>query len=227
LFARHGIFPVQPSLEHFQCYKLAKKNFKPRTVTLNDQFANTRAKVKARKDLCNPAKKNSEPFLNKRAHLTRYTINGKAIHTPVAVRNQFGSQRLLVKKPKLLMVPTEKQEQGGNRRRIETETDHFQCYSVKTETDIHSVDGVPKKVKLKDQFRSKKVKLKKPKRLCTPVDKNQEGLQHPVRHLLCYAIEAKKLTTRVKIRNQFETKKVTVKKPRELCVPTLKQVLIA
>jgi hypothetical protein len=225
LFARHGIFPVQPSLEHFQCYKLEKKKFKKRRVTLNDQFKNTRAQVKTRKDLCNPAKKNKEPFLNKRAHLTRYAIDGKSINTTVATRNQFGSQRLLVKKPKLLMVPTEKQERGDKRKPIQTQTDHFQCYSVETQTGIRSVNGKPKRVTLKDQFRKKGVKVKGPKLLCAPVDKNQEGLLHPVRHLLCYAIKAKKLRKRVTIRNQFENKGVRVKKPTELCVPTLKTVL--
>ncbi len=227
LFASHGIFPVQPSLEHFQCYKLKKTKFEQRNVTLNDQFENTSSKVKKRKDLCNPARKNNEPFLNERAHLTRYAISGKAINTSVATRNQFGSQNLLVKKPKLLMVPTEKQEQGGNRKRIETETDHFQCYSVETETGIRSVDGKPKNVRVKDQFGSSKVRVKAPKYLCTPVDKNEEGLQHPVRHLLCYATEADKQSRRVRIRNQFEKTGVKVKKPSEFCVPTLKQVLDA
>ncbi len=225
LFARHGIFPAQPNLEHFQCYKLEKKKFKKRTVTLNDQFKNTRAQVKTRKDLCNPAKKNKEPFLNKRAHLTRYAINGKSINTTVATLNQFGSQRLLVKKPKLLMVPTEKQERGDKRKPIQTETDHFQCYSIETKSGIRSVNGKPKRVTLKDQFRKKGVKVKSPKWLCAPVDKNSEGLLHPVRHLLCYSLKAKKLSKRVTIRNQFENKGVRVKKPKELCVPTLKTVV--
>ena len=57
--------------------------------------------------------------------------------------------------------------------------DHFQCYSVETQTGIRSVDGKPKRVKLKDQFRKKKVKVKGPKWLCAPVDKNGEGYCTP------------------------------------------------
>ena len=225
LAIRHGVFPAAPALEHFQCYKLDKQKFKQRRVTLNDQFKNTKTKVKSRKELCNPAKKNKEPFTNKRAHLTRYKIDGKPLNTTVATHNQFGSQRFLVKKPKLLMVPTEKQERGGKRKPIRTDTDHFQCYSIKAQGGIRSVDGKPKRVTVKDQFRKKGVKVKDPKLLCTPVDKNDEGLLHPVRHLLCYAIKTKDLSKRVTIRNQFENKGVRVEDPKELCVPTLKQVI--
>ena len=224
---RHGVFPAAPALEHFQCYKLDEQKFKQRRVTLNDQFKNTRTKVKSRKELCNPAKKNKEPFANKRAHLTRYEIDGKPLNTTVATHNQFGSQRFLVKKPKRLMVPTEKQERGDKRKKIRTDTDHFQCYSIKAQGGIRSVEGKPKRVTVKDQFRKKGVKVKDPKLLCTPVDKNSEGLLYPVEHLLCYAIKAKDLNKRVTIRNQFEKKNkgVRVENPKELCVPTLKQVI--
>ena len=223
--AQHGVYPAQPSLEHFKCYELKRQSFKKRTVTLNDQFKNRRGKVTSRKELCNPAKKRKDAYKNKRAHLVSYATKGPAVNATVATLNQFGSQNLLVKKPQRLMVPTEKQRLGKKRKRVQTEVDHFQCYGVETLTGIRSVDGKPKKVKVKDQFRTEKLKLKHPKRLCAPVDKNGEGLLHPVRHLLCYAVKAKSYRTRVKIRNQFENKRVSVRSPKELCVPTLKQAL--
>jgi hypothetical protein len=224
VLARHGVYPVQPSLEHFQCYKLAKSRFQERGVTLTDQFGTNDRRLTKRAELCTPVRKNGELLGNRRAHLTRYRLSGPPAGVTVATLNQFGSQRLAVGEPDRLMVPTEKQLIGKRRKPIETQIDHFQCYGVEPLTEIRAVEAVPRKVKLQDQFRTERVRLRAPKRLCAPVDKNGEGTLHPVRHLLCYAIEGSSRKRKVRVHNQLDDgKKVVVRKPKELCVPTLKQ----
>jgi len=222
LLANHGVYPAQPALEHFKCYKLKKKRFQKRQVTLNDQFGGREAKVKKRAELCNPVQKNQEPFLNQDAHLQCYQAKGPQLGTQVAVQNQFGSQRLLVQQARTLCVPSEKRKPKKQFRPIQVPIDHFQCYDVQPQTPLQRFGTLPP-VTLNDQFgREQNVTVGDPKRLCAPVQKNQEPLQHPVKHLVCYAIKDKQVHKTVQLRNQFEQRTVQTKKPVLLCVPSNK-----
>lgn len=224
--AAHGVYPAQPALEHFKCYALEEEKFKRQEVALADQFGQRKAQAKRRAELCNPVKKNQEPFVNRRAHLQCYEAPGRSVNALVAVQNQLGSQQLLVKEPETLCVPSEKRlvpEKGF--KRIRVPIDHYQCYNVEPQSELYRV-GKLGKFTLKDQFGTeKKVEIVGPSQLCAPVQKDQVPIQHPVKHLVCYAIKDKEVRRRVEIRNQFERTQLKTVEPTSLCVPSNKLVL--
>jgi hypothetical protein len=232
LLASHGVYPAQPALEHFECYTLERAPFKTRKVQLSDQFGTRTAKVTKRAELCNPAQKNSEPFVNTRAHLQCYRTQGPALNRLVAVQNQFGSQRLRVGSPRRLCLPSQKRfvlrRKTAGFQRIQVPIDHFQCYAVTQQTQLSAVQPIGS-VTLKDQFGRRTAQPAKPFQLCAPVQKTLRGkvtpLQHPVRHLLCYRIKPKKVERQVQIRNQFEIRTLRTRKSVSLCVPSNKLVL--
>jgi len=224
-FAQHGVWPAQPALEHFACYTLKKKAFEARRVELTDQFGSRVAEVTKRVELCNPAQKGNEPYNNDRAHLVCYTTTGPDLHTPVTVRNQFGSQQLMVGKPTRLCVPSRKKELDESLRKIKAPIDHFQCYAVSPLTPLYRAGSLGA-VKLTDQFGVQNgVQVGNPVRLCAPVDKDGSRIEHPVAHLVCYQIEGARVDVRVLIKNQFERTKLVAKQANALCVPSAKVVL--
>src|SRR4051794_25043134 len=88
---QHGIRPASGRLEHFGCYSAPTgKGFKPRKVTLSDQFGRRVAKVARGLTLCAPSRKNKEAeVVNKRDHLRCYATNrGRAVRQTVFLRNQ-------------------------------------------------------------------------------------------------------------------------------------------
>lgn len=226
LLAQHGVYPAQEALEHFKCYQTAKKSFAARNVTIQNQFETRNARVSKRKELCNPAKKKSEPFSNRRAHQQCYSMNGNPLNRRVAVQNQFGSQELTVLNAVRLCVPSLKKElpRGSFKTiRASERIDHQACYRVDPVTGVRdSGKGKPRRLLTKDQFRRERVRMGQIKLLCAPTDKNGEGMDHPVDHLACYAIEGKRAGRRVKIRNQFERTRLKVPRPSMFCVPSNK-----
>lgn len=220
---QHDVRTAQPALEHFKCYQTQPRRFRSRRVQAQDQFGESRYKVKKRKELCNPAQKKREPWINKRAHQQCYAVNGSRLNRPVAVLNQFGIQNLLVKKAQRLCLPTVKRELPGPKaKRIRVPIEHFTCYGIKAQSPLFSRRALPRKIRVKDQFRAERVKLGRPKWLCAPTEKNEEGFHLPFQHEVCYAIKGRNARKKVEIKNQFERKRFKVKKPKLLCVPSAK-----
>jgi hypothetical protein len=102
--------PPPQNLDHFECYKVKGGRDVKQSVMVQDQFGTETVKVKGAKLLCNPVSKNGGSILNRQAHLVCYDIDGKAADVDVNVNDQFGLERLRVKKPKTLCVPSEKRE---------------------------------------------------------------------------------------------------------------------
>jgi hypothetical protein len=80
-----------------------------------------------------------------------------------------------------------------------------------------------------DQFETARLlSLVKPRHLCTPVDKNGEGIKNPQAHYLCYtakpAVTAPKHTrvSNVQVNNQFGPLSVDTAKESEFCIPSEK-----
>ncbi len=107
--------------------------------------------------------------------------------------------------------------------------DHYKCYKVKVSK------GQPKfvpilGVKVDNQFTDgdKLFDLKKPTRLCNPVDKEGEGVKNDAAHLMCYQAEpATGEPKHVKILgihvdNQFGPEQLDTIKEEEFCVPSTK-----
>jgi hypothetical protein len=112
--------------------------------------------------------------------------------------------------------------------------DHYKCYTVNV------TKGTPKfepilGVAVSDQFIEAQVPspprlfdLKKPTALCTPVNKNNEGIKNPDRHLLCYQANRAKGQPKhdkvegIHVHNQFGPEQLNTVVEEELCVPSQK-----
>jgi hypothetical protein len=221
--ARHKVFPAQRRLEHFSCYLTQSPTVKPLALRLSDQFGDLSVKLRARGSLCAPAQKNREPWENRRAHLQCYTITPKPVRRPVAVRNQFGSVRLVTVAAKQLCAPASKAPAGRRLTPLDPvdQIDHFTCYSVRTVTV-----RLPR-VSLKDQFGTRRFLPAQINQLCVPTAKNGEPVQHAVEHLVCYSQRASADfgAQRVHTRDQFGSRTVVVQAPGMLCVPSSKKPL--
>jgi hypothetical protein len=107
--------PVPITLNNFECYSVEGKARRPApTATLSDQFGTGTVAIGSPVLLCNPAKKNNEgigPVAGGPAHLVCYEITRRGnVNLVVETRDQFGTETLRVKQPKLLCVPSDKKE---------------------------------------------------------------------------------------------------------------------
>ncbi len=227
-------------IDHFLCYKgkttSGTLKFVPElNVGLVDQFESLNVDVKKSKGVCAPADKNGEGIQNAAIHLKSYQfkpVAGSPKHVSQAnltVTNQLGSIILDTVKPALLLVPAAKDlnVDPPPPNPLSHEVDHYKCYKVK----VHSgtLKFVPVTVTVADQFTpTKSFEVKKPALLCTPVDKNGEGIKHGVVHQLCYKVKPA-LPKHVPqlglhLADQFGLERVDTKKEDVLCVPSLKEL---
>jgi hypothetical protein len=174
------------------------------------------------------------------AHLLCYDLKRRRGHRPTLdfielwVSNEFGDdQRLSVEHPehpKRLCVSSslEGLEPGAvSGSSSELELDNFLCYGVRADSPGFDLT----EVSLADQFQTSDRLLKKPKLLCNPVDQNGEGILDPETHLTCY--EVKPLEGEPRLRDVREDvlvstdfaaeQRFTLKKPKTVCVPSIKE----
>ncbi|MBI1987279.1 MAG: DUF4915 domain-containing protein [Nitrospinae bacterium] len=119
---------------------------------------------------------------------------------------------------------------GGTIRHFDTPHNPFSflCYQVSTTKKTPNFS--PRNVQLSDQFDDRLFDVKKPDSLCTPADKNGEGIGDPATHLEGYQIKLAKgqpkheKRTNVRIDNQFGTLFVDTKVADRLLVPTAKDL---
>lgn len=111
---------------------------------------------------------------------------------------------------------------SGSTVAVDVKGEHFLCYKV---SDFSGFE--PVKVKLKDQFQGFATAVLKPTLLCNSVQKNNELIMDPKRHLVCYTIARQKpRDVSVLVSNQFDDgQKLFVTEPTILCVPSLKKLL--
>ena len=102
--------------EHYLCYDIDPHGpFKPRQVTLKDQFGVYQGVVLNPISLCNPVDKNGEGIKNFQRHLVCYEINADPIGRfrptiDVITANQFTEQSMTaVIPPRTLCVPSKKE----------------------------------------------------------------------------------------------------------------------
>lgn len=197
------------ALDHYLCYTVkttpgTPKFERPAPVTLKDQFEEVTAEVLKPVSLCTPVDKNAEGIVDQATHLEGYQIKQpKAARVRgLEVENQFnpvlnGVLVVNTTQPDRLLVPTAKSlaSEPPAPNPAAHEVDHYKCYKVRE--DKASEFAPIKSVSLKDQFievqlggSSKLFDLKKPTRLCNPVEKNGEEIKHRVNHLMCYQVKA-------------------------------------
>jgi len=108
--------------------------------------------------------------------------------------------------------------------------DHYKCYQGK-DLKNPKFDKAPwTAVNLVDQIvggLGENVEVQKLKYVCTPVDKNGEGINDPNAHLICYQVKGANLAPRpkVEVSTQFQVSRFELKKPKLLCVPGTKQII--
>jgi hypothetical protein len=225
--------PPPPELSHFKCYD-AKAHFESVTVSLRDQFEQNDAELKKVDVFCNPVEKTFAgtvtPITNPAAHLKCFELKEKPKFdgAEVEVSNQFGVQRLSVRKALSLCAPASKSETDVPPGEPPSNISHFKCYDVKP------VKTQKRAVVLRDQFDTEDAIVDGPSRLCTPVEKTtSSGQVFPivtppsgVNHLVCYDIKTAKTKSRtVLARTQFGLEAVRVDGARLLCLPSTKRVL--
>jgi len=106
-----------------------------------------------------------------------------------------------------------------------SELDHYKCYQGR---DLKTPEFVKATATTSDQIvPSETVEVKKVKSVCTPVDKNGEGINTPSAHLICYQIKGAPLAPRpkVEVSTQFQISQFEIRKPKLLCVPGTKQII--
>jgi hypothetical protein len=215
-----------PPIRHYQCYEMPREPFPVVTgVSAVDHFGASTLEVVRPKRLCNPANKNGEDptAVNDQNHLTGYIIKQTTprFHSVanVQITTQFGAIVATLTKPDYLFVPTAKDLTSPPSPLANPAVDHLKCYKVaKAKQRVTGVDVV-------DQFGHIVLDVKKPFRLCIPVDKNGEGILDPTQNLLCYKIRQTSSPffrglSPVFINNQFEASQTSVDHLRELCVPS-------
>ena len=211
---------------HFSCYEIHHKGpFQAVAVNLVDQFGTHVGTAAEPKRLCNPADKNDEDpgAPSGTNHLVGYKLAfNQRFHKvkDVTFQNQFGSITVDVVRPDYLFVPSAKSTTAAPGP-ITPAINHFACYRVV------GARFAQKGIKVDDQFKSVVGDIKKPVRLCTAVNKNDEGVLDEAGNLLCYQMKTgHKVAFRgidgVFIDNQFEATTIDVFGLRELCVPSIR-----
>jgi hypothetical protein len=188
--------------------------------------------VRKPRQLCTPSdKQDGNGTVDPDTHLTSYQIrslNGAHVRqTNIQINNQLNiDMRVDTVRPDLLFVPTAKDlsafppAPNSNSHNV----DHYKCYKVKR------TSGSPKfpkgvTVQVTDQFTvsPKTLALRKPKHLCIPVDKNDEGIKNSNANLFCYSAKpATKFSKQVGlyIANQFGQLRLDAVKEGEFCIPS-------
>jgi len=141
----------------------------------------------------------------------------------IVVTNQFGELTVDIKHPKQLLVPSAKSHDAVPEELEKIVINHFKCYDAKESKKTPKFEK--RTVDMDDQFGSVTMKVHKVKSLCSPVDKNSEGVVNEENYLMCYDLkkikgEPKFEKLNVFTNNQFGPEELKVKKQKQLCVPS-------
>jgi hypothetical protein len=234
-----GTQNLDACLDDFLCYKARAARATPfgviPNVSLSDQFQDSTVFVVRPRQLCTPADKNGEGTVDPATHLETYLIRnmpGSTRHsrrTNVLVENQIGQIRVDTKRPDSLMVPTAKDLtiQPPAPDPLANAVDHYECYTVRVTPGTPRFPAAGVFVTVTDQFlaQPKTLRLKRPRRLCNPVDKNGEGIKNPTAHLMCYAVSPVPPPVGRRglfVTNQFVAGQVDTKHEQDICIPSTK-----
>lgn len=216
-------------LDRFHCYGVRAPGGAPGIdVTLVDRFGTTTVGVADPRRVCNPANVagNDPTAPDHEGHLLGYRIkrSGPIVQLPRRqdITNQFGTVTVDLVRPELLLVPSAKSLTGPPPPLDPVTVDHFQCYRITRART--RVKGLP----VVDQLGSLNVDVKRPRRLCVPVDKNGEtpGAGQHAAVLTCYDSRVASSSLpfvgphQLFVANQFGDVALNRLRPAELCVPS-------
>ncbi len=232
--------------DHYLSYKAKQPKdtdkFEKITVTLSDQFETDALYTVDKPDrLYNPVQKTHDGTITEITDEISHYV-GYKIKTPkgdekfekvtdVLVTNQFGDIIVDVKKAKLLLVPSAKDHIATPDPLDPVTVDHYKCYDVKVTKDTPKFEKLIVSLYDTNFEITQDFEIKKPKYLCTPVQKTHDGITTPINdeenHLLCYDVKKLKDAPKFEKRNvftnnQFGPEELKVDKQEELCVPSIK-----
>jgi len=238
------------TLDHFLCYKAKKgkgeDRFEEDGVLLSDQFQELHGEerivdLSKIEQFCDAVDKNGEDIIDDAAHLACYKVKPRSkIKPQVVSTDQFGVLDLDVKRgrtqlcvPSLATVIEEPEEMpaaalNGEPMPVFPSLEHFELYKARRTPNTPQFER--REVDLVDPFLGfdETVKVNRATRLGVPTDKNEEGIDNPLTHLTCYAVQAPRFEWRdVEVRNQFHLGgyRLRVRRPNMLCVPSYKLVV--
>jgi hypothetical protein len=221
--------------DNYMCYKVrttpgSPKFEKQEGLALADAFETGNFDAKKPAALCAPAGQTGGPAVNDEdTHLEAYKLKasqGAPKHVPqtsITIEDGFGTLILDTVKENRLLVPSGK-ALGGPATLPGGSVDHYKCYKVRISA------GAPKFAKdvqatVTDQFQTSRVyDIKKPVRLCVPVDAGG-GILSKINHLMCYkakladAPKFAPIEASINTVNEFGAEQLDALKEQELCVP--------
>ena len=212
---------------HFQFWSVERIAV-DQSAHVEGQFGPVEARLRSLDFIGAPAQKNEEPVpdnYENGVHLTAYTLrNPPPFDTHVLVSNQFThgeEQEWQIGRPRLLLVPATKRH-DDNLPQEAPQGPHFLCYEVQEWPGPQ-----PHNVRIKDQFHDQTIQDLKPKYLCVPANKNNEGYWNETVHLALYEYQgyAFQFPNRVFVKDQFVGLSVYVQVSQYLGVPTMKRLL--
>jgi YVTN family beta-propeller protein/cysteine-rich repeat protein len=233
-----GTLDPSACLDHYLCYRAQVTLFsggftRVPGVGVADELEVGTVELKKPKTLCPPANKNGEGIRDPALLMESYLIGYAPQHirrSPIEMTDQFGTLLLDTIEPDRLLVPTTIGFGGPPAPPPADAANHYKCYRVKTTL------GTPKfpkdvQVSVADQFETRLYDVKKPRRLCVPVDKNGEGIPHPAANVMCYQVKRAsgqpkhaRIAKLIHTANQFGTGRLDTIQEEELCVPALKRL---
>jgi len=222
--------PTAGALDYFHCYGVrAPSATVNQNVTLVDRFGSTSVDVVEPRRVCNPADVdgNDASAPSHATHFLGYRIrrNGTRVALPrrQEITNRFGTITVDLVRPELLLVPSAKSLDGPPPPLNPVTVDHFQCYRVtRARTRAKALAVV-------DELGALAVDVKRPRRLCVPVDKNNEtqGAAQHTGVLACYDSRVANSSQPflgphvLYVANQFGSTTLDRLRPAELCVPSV------
>ncbi len=216
------------NLDQFQCYDAATRGAAPvRGVTLVDRFGASTVDLIEPKRVCNPADLNGDDPLapSHEQHLVAYRIRRTSPRLEIprgqTVVSPFGSLTFDLTKADLLLVPSAKSLTETPSPLANVSIDHFQCYRVSHGRTRLSDQAII------DEFGDLGIDVKRPRRLCVPVDQNGAtpgAALHPA-ELMCYDVRLRPASRpfvgpkQLFVANQFGSAMLERLRPTELCLP--------
>jgi hypothetical protein len=211
------------------CYKVKPVGrFTAVDVHLADAFETSSATISRPGTLCAPASLNGAALADDEIHLTGYRLRRDVGHErrEVRVGTTLGVAVVKTVKPEGLLVPAAKSLTPPAPAAPDPEAhevDHFQCYTVRQQSGPKGAAGQ----QAADQFQDKTLDLRKVTRLCAPVDKEGEGIEHPGRFLLCYLAKTAKgqpkhaRVSGIHTTDQFGSLELQTAKETDVCLPAV------
>jgi hypothetical protein len=190
---------------------------------LSNQFQTRAVEISQPNLFCNAVDKDGEGIDDPAAHLTCYNVKKPrtSVDPQVISSDSFAQNELRVLRRRTqLCVPSAEVGQPAPTLNLE----HFEFYKTKRAPGTPKFDG--QDVNLSDQYLDETMSLKKPSRLGVPTDTDNGGITNSATHLTCYLAQGSQFKNReVEVVNQFGQLRLSVKKPKMLCVPSYKQVV--